>query len=588
MRPGSPAAANEDPRHAPPAHGLDALMEAAGDIAFRIDPSGLIRHASRHAERQLGRTGELRGAMLSTLAIETDQPALRNAIVDATARAEPVLVEARLPVRDGAAGERETWFELRISLLGNGPELLAVGRDMSAQRATEQRLRHMATHDALTELPNRLLLSDRIRMVIANARRSGQGFSVATIGLDGFKKVNDGLGHPVGDAVLRMAAGRLRKTLRDSDTLARVGGDEFVAVLPGTFTDAQIKLVTGRLLAALQSPFEIDSHTVYLGASIGVSVYPEHAEDEVRLVALADSAMSHAKETGGARTITHSARKPGELRGTPQHDISLEAAMFQAVREGEFLLYYQPIVSSRTRRIEGFETLMRWKHPTLGMVPPVRFIPIAETNGLINMLGAWALKSALVQIRHFEEVAKRDLYISVNISPRQFRNDRFLSVLDDALAFSGTPGDKLVLEITEGTLMVDPAHAESILGKMAERRARIAIDDFGTGYSSLAYLKRFPISVLKIDRAFIKDLPESSKDAAICNAVLDLAKHLDLAVVAEGVETDEQLNYVEMRGCDYVQGYLTGKPMSAHVAMAALKEDLYTELLPDDLRVRNL
>jgi diguanylate cyclase (GGDEF)-like protein len=590
MRPGSPAAANEDPRHVPPANGLDALMEAVGDIAFRIDPSGLIRHASRRAERLLGRTnekgGQLRGTMLSTLAIDIDQPALRNAIVDATARAEPVLVEARLRGADPSGGEHDTWFELRISLLDDGPELLAVGRDMSAQRATEQRLRHMATHDALTELPNRLLLSDRIRMVIANARRSGQGFSVATIGLDGFKKVNDGLGHPVGDAVLRMAAGRLRKTLRDSDTLARVGGDEFVAVLPGTYNDAQIKLVTGRLLAALQSPFEIDSHTVYLGASIGVSVYPEHAEDEVRLVALADSAMSHSKETGGARSVTYSARKAGEMRGPQQHDISLEAAMFQAVREGEFLLYYQPIVSSRTRRIEGFETLMRWKHPTLGMVPPVRFIPIAETNGLINMLGAWALKSALVQIRQFEEVARRDLYISVNISPRQFRNDRFLSVLDDALAFSGTPGDKLVLEITEGTLMVDPAHAESILGKMAERHARIAIDDFGTGYSSLAYLKRFPISVLKIDRAFIKDLPESSKDAAICNAVLDLAKHLDLSVVAEGVETDEQLAYVESRGCDYVQGYLTGKPMSAHVAMAALKEDLYTELLPDDLRAK--
>jgi EAL domain-containing protein (putative c-di-GMP-specific phosphodiesterase class I) len=305
----------------------------------------------------------------------------------------------------------------------------------------------------------------------------------------------------------------------------------------------------------------------------------------VRLVALADSAMGRSKETGGGRTVVYSTRKPGEAAGAQQqHDISLEAAMFQAVREGEFLLYYQPIVSSRTRRIEGFETLMRWKHPTLGMVPPVRFIPIAETNGLINMLGAWALKSALVQIRQFEEVAKRDLYISVNISPRQFRNDRFLAVLDDALAFSGAPGDKLVLEITEGTLMVDPVHAESILGKMAERRARIAIDDFGTGYSSLAYLKRFPISVLKIDRAFIKDLPASTKDAAICNAVLDLAKHLDLSVVAEGVETEEQLNYVESRGCDYVQGYLTGKPMSAHVAMAALKEDLYTELLPNDLR----
>jgi diguanylate cyclase (GGDEF)-like protein len=580
MRPGSPAAANEDPRHAPSAQGLDALMEAVGDIAFRIDPAGLIRHASQRAQRLLrsdrGQGSGLRGTALPALALDIDQAAVRNAIVDAIARAEPVLVEARL----GGGGDEETWYELRISLLGAGPELLAVGRDMSAQRDTEQRLRHMATHDALTELPNRLLLSDRIRMVIANARRSGQGFAVATIGLDGFKKVNDGLGHPVGDAVLRMAAVRLRKTLRDSDTLARVGGDEFVAVLPGTCSEAQIKLVTGRLLASVQSPFEIDSHTVHLGASVGVAVYPEHAEDEVRLVALADSAMSRAKETGGARTAVYSASE----NGPPQHDISLEAAMFQAVREGEFMLYYQPIVGSRSRRIEGFEALMRWKHPTLGMVPPVRFIPIAETNGLINMLGAWALKSALAQIRQFEEVARRELYISVNISPRQFRNDRFLSVLDDALALSGTPGSKLVLEITEGTLMVDPAHAESILGKMAERQARIAIDDFGTGYSSLAYLKRFPISVLKIDRAFIKDLPDSTKDAAICNAVLDLAKHLGLAVVAEGVETEGQLRYVESRGCDYVQGYLTGKPMPAHVAMAALKEDLYTGLLPADLR----
>lgn len=595
MRPSSSAAANQEPSHGPQtpartaapsaaqASGLDLLMEAAGDLVFRLDPSGLIRFASQRACRLLADGAVLAGKSLPALAAELDQAALRNAIVDAGARNDAVLVEARLP-----CGDRETWYELRISPLPGaqpgsqaGPhELLAVGRDMSVQRATEQRLRHMATHDALTELPNRLLLSDRIRMVIANARRSGQGFSIANIGLDGFKKVNDGLGHPVGDAVLREAAARLRKTLRDSDTLARVGGDEFVAVLPGTLSPAQIKLVTGRLLAALQSPFEVDSHTVYLGASIGVSVYPEHAEDEVRLLALADAAMGRAKETGKARTVVYSVRE----NGPPQHDISLEAAMFQAVREGEFQLYYQPIVSARTRQIEGFETLMRWKHPTLGMVPPVRFIPIAETNGLINMLGAWALKAACVQIRQFEEVAKRDLYISVNISPRQFRSDRFLAVLDDALGFSGTPGDKLVLEITEGTLMVDPVHAEAILEKMAERRARIAIDDFGTGYSSLAYLKRFPISVLKIDRAFIKDLPASTKDAAICNAVLDLAKHLDLSVVAEGVETEEQLGYMASRGCDYVQGYLTGKPMPAHVAMAALKENLYAALLPHELR----
>ncbi len=553
-------------------------MEAVGDVVFRLDQKGQILYASERALSLIGLAREFGDTMLTMLAADLDQVPLRAAIADLVQSRQSSRVEARLKTP-----ESEIWFELRLSLfpnIGRPDEVLVVGRDMSVQHATEERLRHMATHDALTELPNRLLLSDRIRMVIAAARRSGQGFSIATVGLDGFKKVKDGLGHPVGDAVLRMAASRLRKTLRDSDTLARVGGDEFVAILPATYSDAQIKLVTGRLLATLQSPFEVDSHTIYIGASIGVAIYPQHAEDEVRLVALADAAMTRAKETGKARCVVYSARQSGP----PEHDISLEAAMFQAVREGEFMLYFQPIVDAQTRQIQGFETLMRWKHPGLGMVPPARFIPIAETNGLINLLGAWALKAACVQLRQFEEVAKRPLYISVNISPRQFRNDKFLDVLDDALSYSGLSGDQLVLEITEGTLMIDPQHAEVILTRMAERKARIAIDDFGTGYSSLAYLKRFPISVLKVDRAFIKDLPESQKDAAICNAVLDLAKHLGLSVVAEGVETEAQMHYLESRGCQYVQGYLTGKPMPAHVAMAALKENLYAALLPTELR----
>ncbi len=559
-------------------HEMDNLLEEAGDIVLRLNLPGQILYASKRCTTLTGIDTEFNGLTLLTLTAEADQPALKAALAELLQSRAASVVDIRIKTP-----ELDTWFALRLSLytgLEAAQEILVVGRDLTTQHATEERLRHMATHDALTELPNRLLLSDRIRMVIAQARRSGQGFAVATVGLDGFKKVNDGLGHPVGDAVLRMAAARLRKTLRDSDTLARVGGDEFVAVLPGTHSEAQIKLVTGRLIATLQSPFEVDSHTIYVGASVGVAVYPQHAEDEVRLVALADAAMSRAKETGKARCVVYSPRQSGP----PEHDISLEAAMFQAVREGEFLLYYQPIVDARTREIEGFETLMRWKHPTLGMVPPVRFIPIAETNGLINLLGAWALKAACVQLKQFEEVAKRSLYISVNISPRQFRNDKFLDILDDAMAFSGLPGEQLVLEITEGTLMIDPVHAEAILTKMAERRARIAIDDFGTGYSSLAYLKRFPISVLKIDRAFIRDLPGSQKDGAICNAVLDLAKHLGLSVVAEGVETEDQLSYLQERNCQYIQGYLTGKPMPAHVAMAALKEKTYASLLPPDLR----
>lgn len=553
-------------------------MEEAGDVVFRLNQLGQLLFASHRATARIGSPAPLAGTALVKLLADGDQPLLPPVLAAALASRAPQLLEARIKTPD-----LEIWHELRISCYANAdgaPELLVIGRDMTVQHATEERLRHMATHDALTELPNRLLLSDRMRMVIANSRRSGQGFAVASIGLDGFKKVNDGLGHPIGDALLRMAAQRLRKTLRDSDTLARVGGDEFVAILPGTATEAQIKLVTGRLIATLQSPFEIESHTIYVGASVGVSVYPQHGEDDIRLLALADAAMSRAKETGKARAVVYSE----DLAGPPQHDISLEAAMFQAVREGEFLLYYQPIVDAHTREIQGFETLMRWKHPTLGMVPPARFIPIAETNGLINLLGAWALKAACVQLKQFEEVAKRSLYISVNISPRQFRNDKFLDVLDDAIAFSGLLGEQLVLEITEGTLMIDPVHAESILSKMAERKARIAIDDFGTGYSSLAYLKRFPISVLKIDRTFIRDLPGSQKDGAICNAVLDLAKHLDLSVVAEGVETEEQLHYLEQRGCQYIQGYLTGKPMAANVALAALKESIHAKVVPAELR----
>eukprot|EP01034_Spumella_vulgaris_P039443 gene39443-48741_t len=305
---------------------MDSLLEEAGDVVFRLDLQGAVLFASKHAMALAG-LHSLHGVSLAELTSDTDQPALKAALAELVQSGTAARVEVRLK------GEQcEVWFELRLSLYGRpgpGAGILVVGRDLTIQHSTEERLRHMATHDALTELPNRLLLSDRIRMTIAQARRSGQGFSVATI-----------------------------------------------------------KLVTGRLLATLQAPFEIDTHTIYLGASVGVSVYPQHAEDEVRLVALADAAMSRAKETGKARCVVYSPRHGGP----PEHDISLEAAMFQAVREGEFMLYYQPIVDARTREIEGFETLMRWKHPTLGMVPPVRFIPIAETNGLINLLGAGRLQ----------------------------------------------------------------------------------------------------------------------------------------------------------------------------------------------------
>jgi diguanylate cyclase (GGDEF)-like protein/PAS domain S-box-containing protein len=544
---------------------IESLLEAAGDAVFRLSVNAIILYASRRAADLIGQNLALEGRSLAALVLEDD----RDLVVQAIARA----VESGMPCKASVrmqAGDDMLWIELQFTVYASGEselEVLAVGRDISTQQATEERLRHMATHDALTSLPNRSLLSDRIRMAIAHARRVGRGFSVLALDLDGFKKVNDALGHPMGDALLRVAAARLSETLRDVDTLARVGGDEFVAVLPGATAEAEIQMIGRRMIGMVQQPFDIDGHTLYVGTSIGAATFPQHGETEVKLLAHADTAMYRAKETGKARCVIYSHEKFTQ----PEHDVSMEAAMFQAVRDGEFLLHYQPIVDARTRQVMGFEALMRWLRPGSGLVAPAQFIPMAEENGLINLLGAWALKAACVQIKRFEEVAGRELYVSVNVSPRQFRNDQFLDIVDEAMALSGLKGTQLLLEITEGILMSDPEHAEALLNAMAERHIRIAIDDFGTGYSSLAYLKRFPIATLKIDRAFIKDVPTSVKDVAICNVVLSLASHLNLSTVAEGVENVDQLEFLAAHGCGLIQGYLTGRPLPPHEVTEILK-----------------
>ncbi|MGE5651583.1 MAG: putative bifunctional diguanylate cyclase/phosphodiesterase [Bacillota bacterium] len=544
---------------------LESLMEAAGDAVFRMAKDGTILYASGRAIELVCPGASLVGPHLGEIVEEEDHAALEAAIAHAASTETPSRVNARLTTPRGAL-----WMELQIAAFSNADdqiELLAVGRDISGQQETEERLRHMATHDALTGLPNRSLLSDRVRMAIAQSRRTGEGFALLALDLDGFKKVNDALGHQLGDALLRVAAARLSETLRDVDTLARVGGDEFVAVLPEAVSDAEIYAIARRMISVMQMPFDIQGHTLYIGTSIGAAVFPQHGDGEVKLLAHADTAMYRAKEIGKGRCVIYDQQKFTQ----PEHDVSLEAAMFQAVRNGEFLLNYQPIVDAGSRQIMGFEALMRWQRPGEGLVPPSQFIPMAESNGLINLLGAWALKAACVQLKRFEEAAGRPLYISVNVSPRQFRNDQFLGIIDEAMRLSGLRGEQLLLEITEGILMSDPEHAEAFLKEMVARNVRIAIDDFGTGYSSLAYLKRFPIATLKIDRAFIKDLPGSVKDVAICNVVLSLAKHLDLSTVAEGVENEAQLQFLARQGCSLIQGYLTGSPLLPEQALAVLK-----------------
>jgi len=544
---------------------LESLMEAAGDVVLRADSSGKIFYASRRALSSIDSSGPLEGTMLFDHVVSDDRATLDGALNEARTSGSKVRVNARLNPPAGPL-----WFEWQVSVCGDGAgqlEFLVLARDIAEQHATEERLRHMATHDELTGLPNRALLSDRLRMAMAQSRRTGIGFTVLALDLDGFKKVNDALGHPIGDALLRVAAVRFREVLRTVDTLARVGGDEFVAVLPNAIDPDELQIVARRIIATTQLPFEIDGHVLYVSTSVGAAIYPEHGDTEVKLLAHADTALYRAKETGKSRCVVYDAAK----FNLPEHDVSMEAAMFDAVRNGEFRLFYQPILDAHTRKIVGFEALMRWMHPELGSISPVQFIPMAEANGLINLLGAWALKAACVQVRHFEQAAGRSLYVSVNVSPRQFRNDQFLHVMDDAMRLSGLKGSQLLLEITEGILMSDPEYAETLLHAIATRNVRIAIDDFGTGYSSLAYLKRFPIAALKIDRAFIKDLPMSIKDAAICNVVLSLASHLNLTTIAEGVENDEQLDFLSKQGCTMIQGFLTGRPLPPEEAILALK-----------------
>ena len=546
---------------------LTSLMEVAGEVVLRLNTRGEILFSNARAADALGHDTQLLGRNLFEMVRLSDRHAIEAAFRQTVESLEVTRVSVRVSTQAAIL-----WFELQMIAYATETtelEIVVVGRDISRQQKTEERLRHMATHDELTNLPNRTLLADRLSMTIAQSRRTNIGFTVIALDLDGFKKVNDALGHPVGDALLRIAAKRLRETLRDVDTLARVGGDEFVAVLPGAIDEVEIQNVARRMISAIQLPFEINGNALYVSTSIGAAVYPIHGDSEVKLLAHADTAMYRAKETGKARCIIYNEAAFNHI----EHDVSMEAAMFEAVRNGEFLLHYQPIVDARTRQIMGFEALMRWMRPDIGLVPPSQFIPMAEDNGLINLLGAWALKSACVQLKRFEEVAGRTLYVSVNVSPRQFRNDQFLKIMDDALKLSGVKGDQLLLEITEGILMSDPEHAEQLLTKIASRGVRIAIDDFGTGYSSLMYLKRFPIAALKIDRTFIKDLPDSVKDAAICNVIFSLASHLSLLTVAEGVEDEKQMEFLSAQGCSLIQGFHTGFPELPETLIELLKAD---------------
>ena len=425
--------------------------------------------------------------------------------------------------------------------------------------AANRQLRHLATHDALTGLPNRILLEDRLSQAIAHAARDGHSFAVAVFDLDRFKVVNDSFGHGTGDVLLKEVAARLQGVARSIDTVVRLGGDEFVMIIDSLVQAGDAHAVARRALAALHQPLRIGDKDIHSSASIGIALYPQDGTSVEALMAHADAAMYCVKQQGRNDVQFFT---PG-MDAATQDRGKLESDLHHALARQQFVLHYQPKVEAQSGQLRGAEALIRWQHPERGLVPPATFIPLAEECGLIEAIGNWVIREACRQARAWQDQGLTPTRVAVNLSAFQFRNGTLLATIRDALAEHRLDPAYLEVEITESALMSDPEESVSILRKLSEMGVLVSVDDFGTGYSSMSYLQRFPIDKLKIDRTFINDVTSSNDDASIVSAIVSLGHTLKLKVIAEGVETPEQLEFLQMLGCDQYQGYHYSKPMPA-------------------------
>jgi diguanylate cyclase (GGDEF)-like protein/PAS domain S-box-containing protein len=430
-------------------------------------------------------------------------------------------------------------------------------RDVTERKQSEQTIRHLAYHDALTDLPNRALFADRLTVALAQARRSGQKVAVVFLDIDRFKLVNDTLGHVAGDELLQAVARELSALVREGDTVARVGGDEFTLLLTAIDDVSDITNVAQRVLETVRQPRVIGEQELRVSASLGVAVYPTDGRDVDNLLRHADTAMYRAKQEGRDNVQTYTPAMSAEI----MNRVSLETDLRRALQHEQFVVHFQAQVERGSWRITGAEALIRWHHPTKGLVHPADFIPVAEDTGLIVPIGEWVLRAACRENRRWQDLGLPPLTVTVNLSALQFRQANLVQMIERVLAETGLAARYLELEITEGTTMEDPDFAARVLEEIRAMGVGISIDDFGTGYSSLGYLKRFKIDRLKIDRSFVNDLTRDPNDAAIATAVIVMAHSLGLRVVAEGVETREQLEFLDSKGCDEFQGYLVSRPV---------------------------
>jgi diguanylate cyclase (GGDEF)-like protein/PAS domain S-box-containing protein len=444
---------------------------------------------------------------------------------------------------------------------GEGKIVGVIGliRDVTQRKEAEQQIEYQAYHDALTGLANRRLFQEHLSLALALAQRRNAAVAVLFLDLDHFKTINDSLGHTVGDELLREVARRLKATVREGDTVARVGGDEFTIVLQELPRGDAAAIVAQKVLRTLAEPMEISGHRLYITTSIGITLFPEDGEDAETLLKNADTAMYRAK-ADGRNTYQMATR---ELSRTSHERMTLENGLHRALEQGEFELLYQPQVEidEQETTIVGMEALLRWNHPERGVIAPENFIGLAEERGLILPIGEWVIREACRAARRFHDHGFPHFRVAVNISARQFRDASLLSTVESALKESGIDPRTLELEITESVAMEDVELTMSALTELRKRGVTIAIDDFGTGHSSLSYLKRFPIDALKIDKGFVLDLPDKFEDAAIVSSVIQLANGLGLRVIAEGVEQREQLDFLRDAGCRELQGFYFSYPV---------------------------
>jgi diguanylate cyclase (GGDEF)-like protein/PAS domain S-box-containing protein len=458
------------------------------------------------------------------------------------------------------AGWVSSVYRPHLDAAGEIAGVIGLIRDITERKQAEQQIEYQAYHDALTGLANRRLFQEHLSLALALAARRNNLVAVLFLDLDHFKLINDTLGHTTGDALLQVVASRVKECVREGDTVARVGGDEFTIVLQDINKKEAAAVVAQKVLRAIADPVELNGHRLYVTTSIGITTFPDDGDDAETLLKNADNAMYRAKAEGRNtyQMSTH------ELSRSMHERLTLDSGLHQAIERDEFELWYQPQIDLRTMRMVGMEALLRWRHPERGILLPAHFLALAEERGFIVLIGDWVLRTACLEAKRVHDAGHPDFRLAVNLSPRQFHDDSLIDTIVTALGESGLPPANLEIEITETAAMADVQLTFTLLTRLREMGVRVAIDDFGTGHSSLNYLKRFPIDTLKIDRSFVEDLPDRFEDAAIVRAVLELARGLDLRVVAEGVETKAQLDFLQGHECREVQGFYFAEPMPAN------------------------